>query len=97
MIRTVYEATGERFYIIIDEWDALFREAKNDISIQKKYIDFLRELFKEKRYTKVLERHHYQGSALLIGISFETDTNHHRCRIEKTTINCYFFLSFRLS
>lgn len=66
MIRTVYEATGERFYIIIDEWGALFREAKNDISIQKKYIDFLRELFKEKRYTKVLERHHYQGSALVL-------------------------------
>lgn len=54
MIRTVYEATGERFYIIIDEWDALFREAKNDISIQKKYIDFLRELFKDAQLTRCI-------------------------------------------
>lgn len=54
MIRTVYETTGERFYIIIDEWDALFREAKNDISIQKKYIDFLRELFKDAQLTRCI-------------------------------------------
>lgn len=42
----VTEATGERFIMIIDEWDAIFREAKNDIKLQKEYIDFLRSLFK---------------------------------------------------
>lgn len=38
--------TGRKFFIIIDEWDILFREAKDDIALQKDYIDFLRHLFK---------------------------------------------------
>lgn len=32
--------------MIIDEWDALFREAKDNAGLQKEYIDFLRSLFK---------------------------------------------------
>lgn len=47
MLLAIYLATGRRFYIIIDEWDALFREAKSDTALQKEYIDFLRELFKD--------------------------------------------------
>ncbi len=47
MICAINNATEESFYIIIDEWDMLFREAKNDFAIQKKYIDFLRSLFKD--------------------------------------------------
>ncbi len=43
---SVSEKTDEKFIIIIDEWDALFREAKNDETIQKKYIQLLRGLFK---------------------------------------------------
>ncbi|MCD7738076.1 MAG: ATP-binding protein [Lachnospiraceae bacterium] len=42
----ICEETGEKFIIIIDEWDALFREAKNDEALQKKYIQLLRGLFK---------------------------------------------------
>ena len=42
----ITEATGEKFIMIIDEWDALFREAKDDIQLQKEYIVFLRSLFK---------------------------------------------------
>ncbi|MCC8028911.1 MAG: AAA family ATPase [Lachnospiraceae bacterium] len=38
--------TGSRFIVIIDEWDALFRENKNDVSLQKDYIRLLRGLFK---------------------------------------------------
>ncbi len=38
--------TGRKFFVIIDEWDALFREAENNKRLQKKYIDFLRGLFK---------------------------------------------------
>lgn len=30
----VTEATGERFIMVIDEWDALFREAKDDVKLQ---------------------------------------------------------------
>ena len=39
-------ATGNRFVIIIDEWDMLIRDASKNKSIQDKYIDFLRRLFK---------------------------------------------------
>lgn len=35
-----------KFIVIIDEWDALFREAKNDDLLQKEYVQFLRGLFK---------------------------------------------------
>ena len=38
--------TGDRFIIIIDEWDCLFREDKNDIKVQEEYIVLLRGLFK---------------------------------------------------
>ncbi|MCD8348204.1 MAG: ATP-binding protein [Lachnospiraceae bacterium] len=37
---------GNQFIVIIDEWDALFREAKNDEAIQKEYVQLLRGLFK---------------------------------------------------
>ena len=35
-----------KFIIIIDEWDMIFREEKNNISLQREYIDFLRSLFR---------------------------------------------------
>ncbi|MCD8132999.1 MAG: ATP-binding protein [Clostridiales bacterium] len=38
--------TKERFFVIIDEWDALFREMKDDEKLQSSYIQFLRGLFK---------------------------------------------------
>lgn len=42
----IYIDTGEKFIIIIDEWDALFREAKGNLKAQEYYIDFLRGMFK---------------------------------------------------
>ena len=42
----VHTVTKRKFFIIIDEWDALFREAKQDTEIQKEYIQLLRSLFK---------------------------------------------------
>ncbi|MCD7806432.1 MAG: ATP-binding protein [Lachnospiraceae bacterium] len=35
-----------KFFVIIDEWDALFREAKDDKKLQKEYVQLLRGLFK---------------------------------------------------
>lgn len=55
---TLYNAAefiGEKFIIIIDEWDALFREAKNDNAIQKEYIQLLRGLFKSSLTDKMIE------------------------------------------
>ncbi|MCD7736811.1 MAG: ATP-binding protein [Lachnospiraceae bacterium] len=38
--------TNRQFVIIIDEWDALFRESKDDEALQKEYLQLLRGLFK---------------------------------------------------
>lgn len=46
MLFNVTEATGNKFIMIIDEWDALFREEKENTRLQKEYIDLLRSLFK---------------------------------------------------
>ncbi|MCD7752536.1 MAG: AAA family ATPase [Lachnospiraceae bacterium] len=43
---SVSHKMGNQFIIIIDEWDALFREAKNDEALQKEYVQLLRGLFK---------------------------------------------------
>ena len=45
------EKTGKKFIFIIDEWDALIREAKKDTAVQKGYLDFLRGLFKNSNFT----------------------------------------------
>ena len=42
----IHVKTGKKFFIIIDEWDALFREAKNNEEVQRAYIQLLRSLFK---------------------------------------------------
>ncbi len=40
-----------KFVFIIDEWDAIIREAKNDTETQKAYLDLLREWFKNGNFT----------------------------------------------
>jgi hypothetical protein len=46
VLSSICKITGNKFIFIIDEWDALFREAKNDEEIQKEYIQLLRGIFK---------------------------------------------------
>jgi hypothetical protein len=43
-----------KFIIIIDEWDAIFREAKNNVEIQKAYVILLRSLFKSPVTNKMI-------------------------------------------
>lgn len=38
--------TKRQFVIIIDEWDCVFREDKDNVTLQSEYINFLRGLFK---------------------------------------------------
>jgi len=45
------EVTGMKFVFIIDEWDAVIREAKNDEQTQKAYLNLLREWFKNGNFT----------------------------------------------
>lgn len=39
-------ATGNKFIVIIDEWDILMRDEANNQKVQEKYINFLRGMFK---------------------------------------------------
>lgn len=58
----INEETGNRFIIIIDEWDALFREARNDHVLQEQYIQLLRGLFKSSGQTdKMIEAAYMTG------------------------------------
>jgi len=42
----ISQKTQRKFFVIIDEWDALFREAKDDEKLQEDYVQLLRGLFK---------------------------------------------------
>lgn len=46
----IYAKLDHQFVIVIDEWDAIFRERKDDVEGQKKYLDFLRDWLKDKDY-----------------------------------------------
>lgn len=47
-MQDIYEESRIPFVVIIDEWDCIFREYKYDIEAQKKYLDFLRDMLKDK-------------------------------------------------
>lgn len=53
LINVLYDIHAESkipFVFIIDEWDCIFREKKSDAHAQKIYLDFLRNLLKDKAY-----------------------------------------------
>ena len=45
-----YQKTQVKFVIIIDEWDAVFREFKDDTKAQREYLDFLRDWLKDQSF-----------------------------------------------
>ena len=49
-MQDIYAQKKQAFVIIIDEWDCIFREYKEDKDVQEKYLDFLRDLLKDKSY-----------------------------------------------
>ena len=49
-MQDIYAESKCPFVLIIDEWDCIFREFKNDKEAQEKYLDFLRDLIKDKSY-----------------------------------------------
>lgn len=61
VLAKIAEITRQKFIIIIDEWDALFREAKDDIEIQNEYIQLLRGLFKSSQTDKMIEAAYMTG------------------------------------
>ena len=51
LIHIAEKPDGKKFIFIIDEWDAMIREAKDDGVAQKRYLDLLREWFKNSTFT----------------------------------------------
>lgn len=47
-MQDVYQETNCPFVVIIDEWDCIFREYKQDKEAQEIYLDFLRDMLKDK-------------------------------------------------
>ncbi len=51
LIHHAEKPDGKQFIFIIDEWDAMIREAANDETAQKAYMNLLREWFKNSNFT----------------------------------------------
>ncbi len=62
VLSRIYDRTGSRFVIIVDEWDVLIRDDANNRKVQEEYISFLRSIFKDAQATK------YIALAYLTGI-----------------------------
>lgn len=50
VMNAVYAHSGRQFIILLDEWDAVFRELQENEDSQEYYLDFLRNLLKNKDY-----------------------------------------------
>ncbi len=49
-IDDVYADNNRQVVLVIDEWDAFFRERKDDKEGQKEYLDFLRDMMKDNTH-----------------------------------------------
>ena len=45
-LNVICKYTGEKFIFIMDEWDLIYRDYRKDNTLQEKFIEFLRGLFK---------------------------------------------------
>ena len=50
IMRDVHSQSKKPFVVLIDEWDCLFREFKDDLEAQKIYLDFLRLWLKDQAF-----------------------------------------------
>lgn len=57
----INDVENNRFVILIDEWDAIFREFPNDERQQREYIDFLRGMFKSNITDKIIDLAYITG------------------------------------
>jgi hypothetical protein len=57
----INQKTGEKFIVIIDEWDAIFREEKLNKEIQDQYVNFLRGMFKSAPSAAFIELAYLTG------------------------------------
>lgn len=57
----IKDKTGQKFIIIIDEWDVLIRDEATNYYIQNEYISFLRGMFKGTEPTKYIQLAYLTG------------------------------------
>ena len=57
----IKDRTGQKFIVIIDEWDVLIRDVATDNKVQDDYITFLRGLFKGTEPTKYIQLAYLTG------------------------------------
>lgn len=53
LLNQIYDVTDEQFIFIIDEWDCIFRETKETSAGHMLYLDFLRNLLKDRNYVSL--------------------------------------------
>ncbi|MCD8205397.1 MAG: AAA family ATPase [Clostridia bacterium] len=53
MFEEIFTETETGFIFIIDEWDCPFRERKNDSESQKLYLQFLKDMLKNREYVSL--------------------------------------------
>lgn len=57
----IKEATGQKFIVIIDEWDAIIRDEATSQKVQAGYINFLRGMFKGTEPIKYIQLAYLTG------------------------------------
>ena len=72
----INEKTGDRFILIIDEWDMLVRDVENDI--QDEYVDFLRSMFKSYNAKNIFHLVYMTGILPIIKIKTQSALNNFR-------------------
>nr|WP_302020176.1 AAA family ATPase [uncultured Acetatifactor sp.] len=53
-LRKIYVKTDKQFIFLIDEWDCVMRERQESETLQKQYLDFLRNLLKDQQYVALV-------------------------------------------
>ena len=91
----IHSATKRKFFIIIDEWDALFREAKQDTTIQREYIQLLRSLFKNNVTPQIIAGAYMTGilpiKKIWNTVSFNGFSRIYNVRARTTCAVCWFY------
>ena len=59
----IYTVTGNKFIVIIDEWDILIRDEANNRDEQENYINFLRGMFKGTEPTRFISLAYLTGGS----------------------------------
>ena len=57
----IKNATGQKFIVIIDEWDVLIRDEAANVKVQNEYISFLQGMFKGTEPTKYIQLAYLTG------------------------------------